>query len=159
MSDQLVREFVSSFQTYVNEDGDRRHAKLKVLLQQPAARVMLMEPMDVAALLTRVVNVDPKDQYARQLVDAYEDWMDQRADAEDEGTNPDSVAFNCDMSEAPFTMNNNMPNAEFRSAVVRFIHDAAREVNGPAFLIQIFVCLMKANEIPQIKPYLQRPSR
>lgn len=150
MSDiqQLGTEFIWSFQTYVDDDGrDVRRETLKRLLKEPVEKLVeLMEPHDLAALMSCAVFIDPRDPHAQLLKDEYEQWLSQYDD-----DNP--VQSNVDMSDAPF---------EFDESVEElgaFFKSAPNVNGGNAYLIQIFVCLMWAHKIPEIKTNIWRPGR
>lgn len=155
MSDnQLKAEFLASFQTYVDDDRDIRLETLKRMLKEPVDEIVeLVEPHDMAALMTSATYVDPRDPQAQLLRDEYEHWMRERATAENNGDDPNMIEFNMDMNDTPLMFDKNV------EGLSEFLKYAPVVEGGDTYLIKIFVCLMWAHKIPEIKANLWRPGR
>jgi hypothetical protein len=150
----LREEFEMSFGAYVGEEKDDRRAMLARMLETPTEQVVKMvEPHDLAAMMTCAVNVDARGAGSILIMDEFEAWQKRRDDAEDNYENPDTVELYADMVDAPFRCNKSVTGLD------EFLTAAPAVEGGNKFLIQVFACLVWARKIPVIATNLWRPAK
>lgn len=151
---RLKEEFVASFLSYVDTEGDRRRQMLVPMLEIPLGRLIaqrMCEPHDMAALLTCAVAVDPYAMQIRRLLVEVERWQQARQDAEDNYDDPDTIAFDPRVDDVPFQFDKKV------EGLTAFFQTFETVENGNRYLAQVLACLVWARKIPAMVPNLWNP--
>lgn len=155
MSDPLRDEFISSFENYVPEDGnDVRSRMLEKMLEVPVGQLIgqqMLEPHDLAALMTSAVLIDPRSPQARRLMSAYQAWRIERQEVEDAYEDPDMVTFEPQVEDIRILVDRTVEGLD------NFFEAAPTTPGGKAYVAQILVCLMWAYRIPKMSFNLWSP--
>ena len=151
MSDPLREEFIASFEIYVTEDRDMRRSTLEQMLKVPADKIVsqqMVEPHDMAALMSNVVIVDPRSPGILSLMQAYRVWQDKMREAEE----PEGFEYVFrSRGDAEFVIVSNFP------GLSGFIKSLPNIPGGQAYLAKILVCLTWAHQIPKMVANLLSP--
>lgn len=145
----LREEFKSSFRAYVPEQDDIRRCILVSMLEQtPEQIIYLVEPHDLAALLTCAMSVDPRAATARDLLVDFSRWQEQCRQAEIDDEDPGTVFFDPQVEDILIQFDASLPGLETFLRIVPVVD------GGSVFFAKILVCLMWAHRIPEMIPNL-----
>lgn len=148
----LKEEFKASFGNYVPPDRqDMRRAMLDPVLEIPVALLVdtgIIEPHDLAAMLTCAVAVDPRLPQVYRLVREVQEWQEARQTAEDNYDDPDEVTYDPVVNDVPFAFDRTV------EGLGDFLENLRRLESGNRYLGQVLTCLVWARKIPEMIPNL-----
>lgn len=153
---RMRSEFLASFWIYVRDDADSRADLLRKFLTDVDVDniVGMVEPFDLAAMMTVAVHVDPTQPLVQRLALEVSEWEEACKKAEDDFEDPRAVTMDPHVDDIPINID-----PKFEDQAKSFFSSVLEVESGRSYAAVLIACLAWAHEIQAVRINLWSPKK